>query len=318
MVLKGESAVLETTNLKKVFKKNVAVSDVNLYLDKGESVGLLGPNGAGKSTAISMISSLVKPSAGDVTWHGKSVVKDPNVIRMHLGVVPQDIALYKELTAVENLRFFGRIYGLRGKELESQMANVLEIVGLTERKNELVKHYSGGMQRRVNIAVALLHEPEIIIMDEPTVGIDPQSRNYILEMVQKLNEEQGMTVLYTSHYMEEVERLCDRIYIMDDGKVIASGTKQELTSILSSEETIWIELDRSYPALAAELNEMDGVLRVTESDKGIKLITPKNSRLLGRIFQAAERQQAQITSLNVQVPTLEDVFLHLTGRKLRD
>ncbi|WP_209368198.1 ABC transporter ATP-binding protein [Sediminibacillus dalangtanensis] len=310
--------MLETTNLKKVFKKNVAVSDVNLYLDKGESVGLLGPNGAGKSTAISMISSLVKPSAGDVTWHGKSVVKDPNVIRMHLGVVPQDIALYKELTAVENLRFFGRIYGLRGKELESQMANVLEIVGLTERKNELVKHYSGGMQRRVNIAVALLHEPEIIIMDEPTVGIDPQSRNYILEMVQKLNEEQGMTVLYTSHYMEEVERLCDRIYIMDDGKVIASGTKQELTSILSSEETIWIELDRSYPALAAELNEMDGVLRVTESDKGIKLITPKNSRLLGRIFQAAERQQAQITSLNVQVPTLEDVFLHLTGRKLRD
>ncbi len=317
-MLKGESAVLETTNLKKAFKKNVAVSDVNLYLDKGESVGLLGPNGAGKSTAISMISSLVKPSAGDVTWHGKSVVKDPNVIRMHLGVVPQDIALYKELTAVENLRFFGRIYGLRGKELESRMANVLEIVGLTERKNELVKHYSGGMQRRVNIAVALLHEPEIIIMDEPTVGIDPQSRNYILEMVQKLNEEQGMTVLYTSHYMEEVERLCDRIYIMDHGKVIASGTKQELTGILSSEETIWLELDRSYPGLVAELNDMEEILRVIETDKGIKLITPKNSRLLGSIFQAAERQQAQIISLNVQVPTLEDVFLHLTGRKLRD
>ncbi|WP_074598264.1 ABC transporter ATP-binding protein [Sediminibacillus halophilus] len=310
--------MLETTNLKKMFKKNVAVSDVNLYLDKGESVGLLGPNGAGKSTAISMISSLVKPTAGDVTWHGKSVVKDPNVIRMYLGVVPQDIALYKELTAVENLRFFGRIYGLKGKALESQMANVLEIVGLTERKNELVKHYSGGMQRRINIAVALLHEPEIIIMDEPTVGIDPQSRNYILEMVQKLNQEKGMTVLYTSHYMEEVERLCDRIYIMDHGKVIASGTKQELTSILSSEETIWIELDRSYPDLAAELNEMEGVLRVTETDNGIKLITPKNSRLLGSIFQAAERQQVQITSLNVQVPTLEDVFLHLTGRKLRD
>ncbi|WP_371068514.1 ABC transporter ATP-binding protein [Sediminibacillus sp. JSM 1682029] len=310
--------MLETTNLKKAFKKNVAVSDVNLYLDKGESVGLLGPNGAGKSTAISMISSLVKPSAGDVTWHGKSVVKDPNVIRMHLGVVPQDIALYKELTAVENLRFFGRIYGLRGKGLESRMANVLEIVGLTERKNELVKHYSGGMQRRVNIAVALLHEPEIIIMDEPTVGIDPQSRNYILEMVQKLNEEQGMTVLYTSHYMEEVERLCDRIYIMDHGKVIASGTKQELTGILSSEETIWLELDRSYPGLVAELNDMEEILRVIETDKGIKLITPKNSRLLGSIFQAAERQQAQIISLNVQVPTLEDVFLHLTGRKLRD
>ncbi|WP_077622893.1 ABC transporter ATP-binding protein [Sediminibacillus massiliensis] len=310
--------MLETINLKKVFKKNTAVSDVNLYMEKGESVGLLGPNGAGKSTAISMISSLIKPTAGDVTWHGKSVVKDPNVIRMHLGVVPQEIALYKELTAMENLRFFGRIYGLKGKALEKQILKVLEIVGLTERKDELVKHYSGGMQRRINIAVALLHEPDFIIMDEPTVGIDPQSRNYILEMVQQLNQEKGMTVLYTSHYMEEVERLCDRIYIMDHGKIIAAGTKQELTSILSSEESILIELDRPYPALITELEQIEGVLRVIETEKGIKLITPKNSRLLGSIFQAAERQQAQIVSLNVQIPTLEDVFLHLTGRKLRD
>ncbi|SDJ78949.1 ABC transporter ATP-binding protein [Sediminibacillus albus] len=310
--------MLETTNLNKAFKKNKAVIDVNLYLDKGESVGLLGPNGAGKSTTISMISSLVKPTSGDVTWHGKSIVKDPNAIRLHLGVVPQEIALYKELSASENLKFFGKIYGLKGKALQDQIDKVLGIVGLAERKDELVKHYSGGMQRRINIAVALLHEPEFIIMDEPTVGIDPQSRNYILEMVQKLNKEKGMTVLYTSHYMEEVERLCDRIYIMDHGKIIAAGTKQELTSILSSEETIFVELDRSYPELVTELREIDGVLRVVETDKGIKLITPKNSRLLGNIFQAAERQQAQLISVNVQVPTLEDVFLHLTGRKLRD
>ncbi|MCT2536681.1 ABC transporter ATP-binding protein [Aquibacillus koreensis] len=310
--------MLETTSLKKVFKKHLAVDDVSLYLDKGESVGLLGPNGAGKSTTISMISSLVKPTAGDVTWDGKSVVKQPGVIREYLGVVPQEIALYKELTAVENLKFFGRVYGLKGRALTERMESVLELVGLTERKNDLVKNYSGGMQRRINIAVALLHEPEIIIMDEPTVGIDPQSRNYILEMVQKLNREKGMTVLYTSHYMEEVERLCDRIYIMDHGKVIATGTKQELTSILSSEETIVLELDRPYPELKSELADLEEVHRVVETEKGMKLITPKNSKLLSKVFQVAERHQAQIVSVNVQIPTLEDVFLHLTGRKLRD
>ncbi|GEL77789.1 ABC transporter ATP-binding protein [Tenuibacillus multivorans] len=310
--------MLETVDLKKVFKNNVAVNDANLYLDQGESVGLLGPNGAGKSTTISMISSLLVPTSGDVKWHGKSVVKDPKTIRDVLGVVPQDIALYEELSALENLKFFGKIYGLKGKELDTKINEVLEIVGLEERQKELVKTYSGGMKRRINIAVALLHEPEFIIMDEPTVGIDPQSRNYILEMVRQLNEEKGMTVLYTSHYMEEVERLCDRIYIMDHGKIIATGTKDELTSILSSEETILVELDRSYPNLIQALESLDDVLQVTEHDKGIKLIVPKGCRLLGKVFQQAEKEEAQIVSINVQVPTLEDVFLHLTGRKLRD
>lgn len=305
-------------DLKKVFKQNVAADDVNLYLDRGESVGLLGPNGAGKSTTISMISTLLKPTSGEVKWHGDSVIKNPSLIRDVLGVVPQEIALYEELTALENLRFFGKIYGIKGKQLETKITEVLEIVGLTDRQKELVKHYSGGMKRRINIAVALLHEPEIIIMDEPTVGIDPQSRNYILEMVRQLNKEKGMTVLYTSHYMEEVERLCDRIYIMDHGKVIATGTKEELTSILSSEETILIELDQSYPQLVEKIKQTDGVLQVVEHEQEIKLIVPKGNRLLGKIFQLAEQEQAQITSINVQIPTLEDVFLHLTGRKLRD
>ncbi|SEQ14275.1 ABC transporter ATP-binding protein [Piscibacillus halophilus] len=310
--------MLETVDLKKVFKQNVAADDVNLYLDRGESVGLLGPNGAGKSTTISMISTLLKPTSGEVKWHGDSVIKNPSLIRDVLGVVPQEIALYEELTALENLRFFGKIYGIKGKQLETKITEVLEIVGLTDRQKELVKHYSGGMKRRINIAVALLHEPEIIIMDEPTVGIDPQSRNYILEMVRQLNKEKGMTVLYTSHYMEEVERLCDRIYIMDHGKVIATGTKEELTSILSSEETILIELDQSYPQLVEKIKQTDGVLQVVEHEQEIKLIVPKGNRLLGKIFQLAEQEQAQITSINVQIPTLEDVFLHLTGRKLRD
>ncbi|WP_188207504.1 ABC transporter ATP-binding protein [Alkalibacillus aidingensis] len=310
--------MLETTDLRKVFKSTVAVDEVNLYLNKGESVGLLGPNGAGKSTTISMISSLSMPTSGDVKWNGESVVKNPNVIRNVLGVVPQEIAVYEELTALENLKFFGKIYGLKGETLDQKVEDALKIVGLEEKQKELVKNYSGGMKRRINIAVALLHEPEIIIMDEPTVGIDPQSRNYILEMVRQLNEEKGMTVLYTSHYMEEVERLCDRIYIMDHGKVIATGTQEELTSILSSEESILIELDRPYPNLVKALSGLEEVLQVVEHDKGIKLIVTKGSRLLGKVFQIAEQEDAQIAGINVQVPTLEDVFLHLTGRKLRD
>ncbi|WP_088106124.1 ABC transporter ATP-binding protein [Halalkalibacter urbisdiaboli] len=310
--------MLETEDLKKVYRARAAVDGVNFYLDKGESVGLLGPNGAGKSTTISMISSLVKPTAGDIRLHGKSILKNPGDIRRVLGVVPQEIALYQELTAYENLKFFGRIYGLRGKGLEQKIQDVLDLVGLTERQKEVVKTYSGGMQRRINIAAALLHEPEILIMDEPTVGIDPQSRNHILEMVRVLNREKGLTVLYTSHYMEEVERLCDRVYIMDHGRVIASGTKDELKSILSGEETVLLDLDRYDPQLTQELRAKEEILQTVETEKGLRLIVPKGSRLLGTIFQVAESHQAQILNVSVHVPTLEDVFLHLTGRKLRD
>lgn len=310
--------MLETEELKKVFKGKSAVDGVNLYMDKGESVGLLGPNGAGKSTTISMISSLIKPTSGDVKLKGQSILKNPGIIRNVLGVVPQEIALYDELTAYENLKFFGRIYGLTGKELESKIQEVLEVVGLKDRQKDVIKTYSGGMQRRINMAAAMLHEPELLIMDEPTVGIDPQSRSHILDTVRHLNQEKGLTVLYTSHYMEEVERLCDRVYIMDHGQIIASGTKTELKSILSGEETILIDLDRPYPDLVKDLQAHEGIRQTIETEKGLKLIVPKGSKLLGTIFQAAERHQAQILNVNVQIPTLEDVFLHLTGRKLRD
>ena len=310
--------MLETEELKKVFKGKVAVEGANLYLDKGEAVGLLGPNGAGKSTTISMISTLLKPTSGDVRLNGKSVIQNPSEMRRVLGVVPQEIALYPELTAYENLKFFGRIYGLSGKGLETAIQRSLELVGLAERQKEVVKTYSGGMKRRINIAAAMMHEPEIIIMDEPTVGIDPQSRSHILEMVRRLNREKGLTVLYTSHYMEEVERLCDRVYIMDHGKIIASGTKEELKNILSNEETIWIELNRPNEAFFQELKSFDGIRKAFETEQGIKLFLPKGSRVLGKIFQASERHRVQIMNINVQTPSLEDVFLHLTGRKLRD
>ncbi|MFB1050228.1 ATP-binding cassette domain-containing protein [Paraliobacillus sp. JSM ZJ581] len=310
--------MIETEALQKKFKNQLVVDGINIYIEKGESVGLLGPNGAGKSTTISMISSLIKPTEGDVRLNGKSVVKHPQLIRNVLGVVPQEIALYEELSAYENLKFFGKIYGIRGKQLEDKIDKVLRMVGLKERKKDVVKTYSGGMKRRINIAVALLHEPEILIMDEPTVGIDPQSRNYILEMVQRLNEENGLTILYTSHYMEEVEKLCDRVYIMDHGKIIASGTKKELKRVLSNEETILIETHSSSPSLMEALAKDKDILQASETDKGIKLIVPKDSNKLASIFHQTEAFGIQVTNVTVQIPTLEDVFLHLTGRTLRD
>lgn len=278
----------------------------------------MGPNGAGKSTAIAMISTLMKPSSGDVRLNGESVLKKPGDMRRVLGVVPQKIALYEELSAYENLKFFGRLYGLSGKKLEQRIDYVLELVGLADRKKELVKNYSGGMQRRINLAAAMMHEPEVLIMDEPTVGIDPQSRNHLLETIRKLNREEGMTVLYTSHYMEEVEKLCDRVYIMDHGKVIAEGTKEELKAILSDQETVLIDFDQNYPELFAKLSEIEGVQHAAAEEHSLKLIIPKGTRLLAALFHEAERYGAQVVNVNVQTPTLEDVFLRLTGRKLRD
>lgn len=310
--------MLEVENISKSFKGKTVVEGMNLYLEKGESIGLLGPNGAGKSTTISIISSLLKPSSGDVKLNGASVIKKPSMIRKVIGIVPQEIALYEELSAYENLLFFGQMYNIRKKELAGKIQEVCRLVGLEDRQKDIVKTYSGGMKRQVNIAAALLHDPDILIMDEPTVGIDPQSRSYILEMVRGLNIEKGMTVLYTSHYMEEVERLCDRVYIMDHGRIISSGTKEELKNILSAEETIYIDFDRVYPDMYNELKHHKDVLRASETEHGLKLIVSKGSRLLSRIFQITERHKAQVTNVNVSVPSLEDVFLHLTGRKLRD
>ncbi|MCC5895669.1 MAG: ABC transporter ATP-binding protein [Alkalibacterium sp.] len=310
--------MLETKDLTKVFKKTTAVNQVNIYLEKGESVGLLGPNGAGKSTTISMISTLLPPTSGEVRFNGEDALKHSQRLRKVMGVVPQEIALYEELSAYENMRFFGKVYGLRGKELETRVQDVLELIGLTDRKKDAINTYSGGMKRRINIGVTLLHEPEILIMDEPTVGIDPQSRNYILDMIRTLNREKDITVLYTSHYMEEVEKLCDRVYIMDHGEIIASGTNEELKSILSNEETIQIHVHTLSPAFRDTLSKHGSVRKVTEEGQGYKVIAPKGEDLLGEVFELAKQTKTKITGVAIQTPTLEDVFLHLTGRTLRD
>lgn len=310
--------MLEVVNLSKKFKQKTVVKDVDLYIKQGETVGLMGPNGAGKSTTISMIASLLEPSGGDILLYNKSILKDPKPLRKILGVVPQEIALYPELSALENLHFFARINKLKGAELKQRVEEVLELIGLSDRRKDLVKTYSGGMKRRLNIGVALLHNPEFIIMDEPTVGIDPQSRNYILEAVRKLNKEKNMSVLYTSHYMEEIEYLCDRVYIMDHGEIIASGTQDEVKGIMSAENTVEVKLERHSEPFVEQLSQHAGISSVSVSDATLTIIAPKGVNIFTIIYPISESLGIQFQSIEVKTPTLEDVFLHLTGRKLRD
>src|SRR5690554_4010817 len=313
------SPMLVATDLRKAYNGTVAVDDVSLRLGRGESVGLLGPNGAGKSTTIAMLSTLVKPDAGRVEYAGEDVNSNPEPVRRALGVVPQEIALYPELSAQENLEFFGGLYGLRGAALKDAIDDALELVGLTERRRDQIKKYSGGMKRRINIAAALLHDPKIVIMDEPTVGVDPQSRNHILESVRTLNREQGLSVLYTSHYMEEVEQLCDRIYVIDHGEIIAQGTRSELKDLLADDTTVELQVDGALDGLIGRLESIAGVRSVTEGEGGqVKLIASGSRDLLTQVIRAAEAAEVSVSGLNLERPSLEDVFLHLTGRTLRD
>lgn len=309
--------MLQAINLSKKFKTKVVVKEVNVELFAGESVGLLGPNGAGKSTTISMLSSLVQPSSGDVLWNEKSIAKNPDPLRKALGVVPQEIALYPELSARENLAFFGRVNGLKGELLATRITEVLTKIGLLDRQKDIVKTFSGGMKRRLNIGAALLHKPSILIMDEPTVGIDPQSRAYILETVKQFVAD-GMTLLYTSHYMEEVEMLCAKIYIMDQGKIIAHGTKEELKELVSDNQTIELKTNLLTENFEKNLKEQfpQATFRIDEEILTISM--SKSEEPLANIFAIAAASNVVITSAIVKVPSLEDVFLHLTGKALRD
>lgn len=310
--------MLELINISKKFKDFYAVKSLNMLIEKGEIVGLLGPNGAGKSTAISILSSLILPTSGDIYFMKESMLKQPQPLRKIIGMVPQEIALYMDLSAEENLRFFGKIYGLKGISLKKKIDEVLEQIGLTDRRKDIVKTFSGGMKRRLNIGVALLHDPQLLIMDEPTVGIDPQSRNYILETVKRLNQEKKMTVLYTSHYMEEVEYLCDRIYIMDQGNLIVSGTKDEIKRIISAEQTVQIEVDLLKEDFTQLLQDEPVINKVTMKENTILIRLSKEVNILQLLVKYAEDTETELISIEVKKPTLEDVFLHLTGRALRD
>lgn len=310
--------IVRVEGLVKRFGDLVAVDHVEFAIAEGEVFGLLGPNGAGKTTSISMISGLLDPTEGDVLVDGHSVRKEPVAVKRVLGVVPQEIALYPTLTARENLTFWGRMYGLSGKGLSSAVDEALELAGLADRAKERIEKYSGGMKRRINIAAGILHKPRVLLMDEPTVGIDPQSRNHILEQVKALNEA-GMTVLYTSHYMEEVEFLCDRVAIVDHGKVIAMGTIDELRKLVGNADIVRVGVDESIADSAIEaVRAVPGVEKVERLDSTLEILAADGGGVLAAIVTALTTAGEKIHSAEVIEPNLESVFLHLTGKSLRD
>ncbi len=305
--------MLQLRGLGKDYGTRRAVDAIELDVARGEIVGLLGPNGAGKTTTISMVCGVVTPTRGNVTIGGVSLAAEPYKAKAKLGLVPQDLAIYEELSAIENLRYFGALYGLSGTRLSARIAAVLEAVGLGERAKEPVKRFSGGMKRRLNIAAGLVHEPELLVLDEPTVGVDPQSRNHIFEVVRSLHA-RGMTVVYTSHYMEEVEALCERVAIMDGGKIIALGTIAELVAKYAG-KGIELEISGDLDAAARAAEAHAGVERV-ETARQLLRVVPKAT--LAPVLAAIEASGASIASIQSRQANLETAFLQLTGHALRD
>ncbi|MDD7796045.1 ABC transporter ATP-binding protein [Clostridium sp. 'White wine YQ'] len=308
---------LEIKNLTKKYGDFIAVDNMSLTVEEGEIFGFLGSNGAGKSTTINMISGLLRSNEGNISILGKDIKKNSRFTKMNLGIVPQDIAIYEDLTAYENVKFFAGLYGLRGEELKTKSEEALKFVGLTDKMKEYPKNFSGGMKRRLNIACALAHKPKLIIMDEPTVGIDPQSRNYILESVKELNR-MGCTIIYTSHYMEEVEEICSRIAIVDHGKIIADGTKEELKLIVTDTSEHLIKVKSTDKLKEEEIKNINGVKAVKVEEDSVTINSEVEVNNLNKIIQYFINNDIEIKNVETKTPNLETVFLTLTGRTLRD
>lgn len=310
--------MIEIKDVTKSYGRHKVLQNVSFEIMEGELFGLLGPNGAGKSTLIDILTGIQSMDSGEIFINGKSIKTDKVEIRKHLGLVPQDIALLEELNAVDNLEYFGGLYGLAGQELKSQIEKLLEVAGLTDKKKEKVKNYSGGMKRRLNIAVAMLHNPSILILDEPTVGVDAQSRQHIFDYIQSLAE-QGTTILYTSHYMEEIEALCKRVFILDLGEEVAYGTKEEVKKLVGHTQTVALTLDR-VPAGFDEVlkNSENGIQYVTVDGQDIALTIDQTIFSMMKLIEQVEQAQLVIKSVNVKETTLEEAFLQLTGKTLRD
>jgi len=317
------TAFLEVQNLRKQYNPPNGVfavgkdAPINFSIQKGEIYSLLGPNGAGKTTCISMMSTLLQPTEGDVIIGGHSVTKQPLAAKQLIGVVPQELALYPTLSARQNLEFFGRMYGLGGKALTSRADEVLAIIDLADRADDKIETYSGGMKRRVNIGVGLMHKPDMVFLDEPTVAIDPQSRRAILDTVKMLND-QGMTVLYTTHYMEEAQELSDRVGIIDHGQVIAEGTIGELTQKVGEKDTLIFHIGSVPESILANLQALEGIDNAYIKEEELFVIAGRGRKALPMVINALDAQGVTMNSVEIREPNLEAVFLHLTGRALRD
>jgi ABC-2 type transport system ATP-binding protein len=309
--------VLHCEGLRKRFGDIQAVNGVGFEIVPGESYGLLGPNGAGKTTTISIVAGLLEADAGEAIVAGNRLTTRSVAAKSAIGFVPQDLAIYPDLTARENLTFFARLYGLSTRQTRERAAEVLEVIGLTERADDQAKTYSGGMKRRLNIGIGLLHEPSLLILDEPTVGVDPQSRNAILESVEQLGE-RGMAVLYTTHYMEEAERLCDRVGIIDHGELKAEGTREELVALLGQHDKVHLLGGGALDAAAKACASIAAVQAASAGDGSIELLVEGASAVLPQILTTVSKAGVSVHSVEVEEPNLEAVFLHLTGRALRD
>ena len=314
-----QHVLVEIENLTKVYPGGRrAVDGICLSIAEGESFGLLGPNGAGKTTTVAMLSCLLSPASGDARVDGASVVRQPMAVKAKIGLVPQEISLYGTLSAWENMSFWAQMYDVPAREQKLRIAQLLELVGLSDRKNERIDRYSGGMKRRINIAVGLLGRPRLLILDEPTVGVDPQSRSAILETLKQLNQE-GLTLLYTSHYMEEVEFLCRQVAIMDLGKVIAVGSQEELRRLVGEKDSLRIITQTSLPdGIGEELKSTEGVSEVRVGDHFLGILTVQGRRTLPEVLARLHDRGITVRSVEVKEPNLENVFLQLTGKELRD
>lgn len=307
--------ILEIKDIYKDYGNKVAVDGINLKIEKGKIFGILGPNGAGKSTLISMICGLLSKTSGEVVYEEKT--NDIRKWKENIGIVPQDFALYWDLSAEENVKFFCSLYGFKGEELQKRTDKVLDFVGLLDVKKQLASSFSGGMKRRLNIACAIAHSPKLIIMDEPTVGVDPQSRNHVLESVLKLRDE-GATIIYTSHYMQEVDDICDEIAIVDNGKVIAQGTSSELKALVESEKIFDVSVSKKPNGIEEKLMEITGIEKVVFLDNNYKIHTIKEANLINKIVDTFSDNGCEIRNISNEETSLETVFLALTGKKLRD
>ena len=312
-----EAPIITVENLHKSFGELEAVRGLSFQIARGEVFGLLGPNGACKTTTISMMTGLTEPTSGMVKMNGQELNSSANDLKAKIGFVPQELALYPTLSAYDNLIFFGRIYGLGGKALKARVAEVLDIVGLADRAKDRIDTYSGGMKRRINIAAGLLHQPDILYLDEPTVGVDPQSRNAIFESVEALNK-QGLTILYTTHYMEEAERLCNRVAIVDHGKIIALDTPKSLIRSMGGGLLKVGLLNGKLDAVSAATNELAAVTEIHTLDDQLMIRTTQAQEALVGVLDIARKLDARVTSLEILEPNLETVFLDLTGSSLRD